>query len=101
MFTTACKKRSTEPKLSKWLASPIPEIYLQNEFLTLDLETTSINGTPSALEESNEILMAGWAVNNNNDAVSIQTNEYSLDFLLWGLYRPNLVVAHNAKFELQ
>lgn len=83
--------------LPSFLTHPDPSIYLDDNYLVLDFETTNIRmGSP--LEPENRLLLACWRY--NGESKSEWGGEYDMEHLLSDIQRASFLVAHNAKFEL-
>lgn len=80
-----------------WMTAPNPEIYLSDNYVVMDIETTNLNkGDP--LDPANKLLMTGYG---KSGKVSIFSgNEYEAGWFVDYLKEFDYVVAHNAKFEL-
>lgn len=76
---------------------PKIEYLLTNNYLVLDFETTS-KSRGHALSPENDILMAAWWY--NGEYKSVWANEYDQHELMADIEACDLIVAHNAKFEL-
>ena len=85
-------------RLPHHLTNPNPKVYLNDNYITLDFETTnSLKG--SALCPQNRIVLSVWDYRGN--LVHDFSGEYNLDHLVKLCYDADFIVAHNAKFELQ
>ena len=76
---------------------PKLECLLTNNYLVLDFETTS-KSRGHALSEDNEILMSAWWY--KGEYKSCWANEYDQHDLMADIEACDLIVAHNAKFEI-
>lgn len=80
-----------------FVSEPNPDIYLNDNFLVLDFETTNIEyGT--ALEAKNHLLLACWRW--RGECKSTWGDEFGQDKLLNDLSKADFIIAHNSKFEL-
>jgi len=90
-------------RLPAFVSDPNPDIYLSDNYLVLDFETTSIeHGT--ALAGRNDLLLVCWSeldVRVRRRARAVWGNEFNQSELIAAIARASFVVAHNAKFELQ
>jgi len=90
---------TTSVELPHWISSPDPEVFLSDNFVTLDFETTNIK-KGDALEQENRLLL--WATKAGNSPVSAEWgNEYEVQSIFAMLQEADFLVAQNAKFELQ
>ena len=87
--------------LPNWLTNPNPEIYLGDNYLVLDFETTNADkGSPR--NRANRLLYARASnIHNRVYSYSKFGNEYEHAGLLRLISQVDFIVAHNAKFELQ
>ena len=76
---------------------PQPEYLMSDNYLVLDFETTSA-ARGHALHDANHILMAAWRYGGKYKAH--WGDEYSQQELMRDIEACDLIVAHNAKFEL-
>ena len=84
--------------LPKFLTAHSPhELYLSNNYLVLDMETTNLD-KGSALTRDNRLLLACWRYNGKRK--SKWGGEYDMQELAEDISRASFIVAHNAKFEL-
>lgn len=94
--------------LPGFVLHPDPDIYLTNDYLILDLETTN-HEYGSALNQNNQLLLACWRL---GDGHSFRRRREAADYSCWGdefhqgsllehLEAARFVVAHFTKFELQ
>lgn len=80
-----------------WLANPDPNVYLSDNYVTLDFETTNIEkGSP--LVEANNIVLACWDGGGGMD--NQWGTELDMRRLVEACNNAAFLVAHNAKFEL-
>ena len=93
----------TQPKLHglaelpPHVAAPDPSIYLGDDYIVLDFETTTI-GKGSPLLEDNRIVLASWK--EGTSMRSVFGSEFEMGELVQAVERAGFIVAHNAKFEL-
>lgn len=83
------------PELPAHLLSPNPEIYLSENFLTLDFETDGFPVDPKA-----KLVLTGYK-KNKGQFQSIWGDVYDLAPLFSALDSVDFLVCQNAKFELQ
>lgn len=82
----------------KFLEDLDPNIYLSNNYIVLDFETTTEEkGSP--LNEKNSIILASWWTPWSGMKTKVGS-EYEMPELLADIERADFVVAHNSKFEL-
>lgn len=88
-------------KLPTHLTHPDPEIFLSENYLTLDLETTNEDkGDPA--NQANSIVSAGWLVSRPGEEAVYHTrraDQFHLPELVAAVEAADFVVAHVAKFE--
>jgi DNA polymerase I len=85
------------PTLPSFLTKPNPEIYSSDNFLILDVETTSYDkGDPC--NKNNSLVLSQWKY--NGELKYIFGNEFDMEPLLEDIGRADFVVAHHAKFDL-
>lgn len=81
-----------------FIQDPNPEVYLSDDWIVVDFETTN-KDKGSALNENNDIVLATWAT---RDGVYAQWGGiYQQNELVNAITSAKFVVAQNAKFELQ
>lgn len=81
-----------------FLENPDPEIYLSDNYLVIDVETTSFNkGDPN--DSNNSLLLSCYAGADTRIQVE-WGNEYHARRIREHVERATFIVAHNAKFEL-
>jgi len=86
-------------ELPQHVVAPDPSIYLGDNYITLDFETTTeLKGSP--LAEGNRIVLACWKEGQSGSINYIFGSEYEQAALLQAINRTSVVVAHNVKFEL-
>jgi len=83
-----------------WFVSePDPTVYLSDDYIVVDFETTTFkNGRPLAPE--NDIVLAVWKLS-NGDRYAKWGGVYDQGDLVEACKKARFIVAHNAKFELQ
>ena len=88
--------------LPPFLRDLSPEIYLSDNFITLDLETTSRDGEPTPTNPDNEIVTASWVsgLDGPGQEVFIRGNSYDMFPLIQACYEVDYIVAHNGKFDI-
>lgn len=91
--------------LPDWLINPNPEIFLSDNYLVLDFETTNL-GKGDARIASNSLLMSCFKVGPahpqyDGELKVIWGNQFHQDTLLEYIEQADFIVAHNTKFELQ
>lgn len=85
-------------RLPSFLAAPDESVYWRGNYVVLDFETTNRN-KGSALDETNELVLASWCVNGGKMR-SKRGTEFEQDELVGDVLQADFIVAHNAKFEL-
>ena len=97
---------STSTALPNHVANPDPNIYLGENYVCLDFETTTFN-RGLGLYPENRIVLACWSYGKDHphaggdDVVRAWAGEYELGDLVEAVRRADFVIAHNAKFEAQ
>lgn len=92
-------------QLPKFVRDPDPGIYLGNNYVCLDLETTN-KEKGSALDANNALLLACWSLGGDHpDAVLRRTHaswgdEFSRELLSSHVEHAGFLICHNTKFEL-
>jgi DNA polymerase I-like protein with 3'-5' exonuclease and polymerase domains len=82
--------------LPEFLTNPNPEVYLREDGLCLDFETTNLKkGSP--LDPGNRVVLACWTF--KGEAKSTR-EKYSVLDLFSDLDECSFLIAHNAKFEI-
>jgi len=80
------------------VSDPDPSLYMGDDYVVLDFETTTIHkGTP--LVEGNRIVMASWRTP-DGEIRSHFGSEFDQADMVAAVRGASFVVAHNAKFEL-
>lgn len=89
--------------LPDFIANLDPEIYLSDNFLTLDLETTvrGDGGSPDATFEQNDIVSAAWTHYGDDSEKFIRGGICDMTDLIMDCYDVDYVVAHNGKFDIK
>jgi DNA polymerase I-like protein with 3'-5' exonuclease and polymerase domains len=92
--------------LPKFLTEPNPNVYLTDNYVVLDFETTNL-ATGSAYERRNSLVLACWLVGPDHPFAKrdggIQHqwgSEYEQQGLLEAISRASFVIAHHSKFEI-
>lgn len=87
-----------------FLEDPDPTVYLTNEFLVFDLETTNLQ-KGSALVPDNDVVAASWYKKGSGTIEyhrgGILNQERLLQAIQECLAKQGFLVAHNAKFDIQ
>lgn len=91
-----------------FLTNPNPKVYLNDDYIVFDFETTNLD-KGSALNPDNRIVLATWVYGTelvsggyNNDRVHTAGGDLlALQRLVDAVESAGFIVAHNAKFELQ
>lgn len=86
-------------ELPNFITDPNPEIYLSDNYVVLDLETTNAS-TGDARDSSNRIVYA-YLWHSKTGGTSICDGVLGLSNFADLLYGADFIVAHNAKFELK
>ncbi|MCK5016221.1 MAG: hypothetical protein KAS32_04035 [Candidatus Peribacteraceae bacterium] len=84
--------------IPKFLEELNPEVYLSDNYLVLDFETTNIEKGNARIPE-NSVLLSVWSQAGKQKVK--WGSEYQLNELISDIERADFIVAHNAKFELQ
>ena len=89
--------------IPNFITNPDPEIYLSNNYVVLDFETTNVNkGSP--YDPDNRILLSCWKEceggKTNHSSNYTWGSEYENDRLLRAIEKADFIVAHNAKFDI-
>ena len=88
-----------------WMREPDPRIYLSNNYVVLDFETTNLDkGDPR--NPANRIVMSCFKLGGahpdyDGNPKVIWGNEFRQGKLLEAIDKADFIVAHNTKFELQ
>ena len=90
-------------RLPEHVRNPNPDIYLSENYVVVDFETTTI-GKGLPLYDSNSIVFSSWECGPGHPfgpgRRGSWANEYGLSDLVAACEAADFVVAHNAKFEL-
>lgn len=84
--------------LPAFVANPAPAIYLTDNYMVLDVETTN-KEKGSALDAGNSLLLACWTLGLNGTSKAVWADEFSQHELLSDLASVDVLVAFNNKFE--
>lgn len=87
-----------QSQLPWWITAPNPNIYLGDNYLVLDFETSNID-KGSALNPKNTLVCGVWKY--KGQLKHIVGNEFEYEELLKDIEESDFIVCHNAKFELQ
>lgn len=94
--------------LPGFLAVPDPSIYLSDNFVTLDFETsiTKVHqkdkkASPSALIEQNDTVCVSWCDGPEGELQFYRGGVFDHYQLIQRCYEADYIVLHNAKFDLQ
>lgn len=93
-------------KLPSHVRNPDPNIYLSNNYVTLDFETTNID-TGSALNKRNRIVLTTWKLGTEHPeykrypGVQVDFGPGISDRFSRCVSIAGFTIAHNSKFELQ
>lgn len=85
--------------LPEFIRKPDPSIFLSDNYVVLDFETTNID-RGSAIDPSNKLVMACW-YSPKYGMKTCYKGEMEQEELCKDIRAADFVVAHNAKFELQ
>ena len=86
--------------IPRFITKPDPTIYLGDNYVATDFETTNIE-KGSALASENRLLLSCWKASKDRRGNKTWGSEYAQPVLLESLASASFIVAHNAKFELQ
>lgn len=96
-----------KPKLPRFLENPNPQVYRNEAYTTLDVETTNTS-FGSALEPRNRLVLSVWSTSRlhgsagrDNRTYHKFAGEFELSELKSCIEDTYFLVCHNAKFELQ
>lgn len=93
-------------KIPEWLQDPNPNLYLSDNYVVVDFETTIIDkGSP--YEELNRIVSAGWRlgpahparIKGECESGYIKGNEFEQQEVVAKILEADFWIAHNSKFE--
>lgn len=95
-------------KLPAFLTNPNPEVYLNENYVVFDFETTTI-GKGLAVYTDNRAVSVAWKLGREHPLYAgtrgatqyKRAGEYELGELVEAIERADFCVAHNAKFDLQ
>ena len=89
--------------LPKFLREPNPEVYLSDNFVVFDLETTTKgdDGSPDECWDANSIVCGSWCKGLRGRAHNIYGNELEMGELVEALEEADFIVAHNGKFDMK
>lgn len=85
--------------IPKHITNPNPDIYLSDNYLVIDFETTNLD-KGSAINKDNRLLYTS-IYHSKKGWIRVKGNEHELSNYLDLMYEVDFIVAHNAKFELQ
>ena len=85
--------------LPDFVSNPNTDIYLSNNYLVLDFETTN-HEKGSALCDRNSLLLACWVYGNSERRNACFAAEWHQQDLVSDIYKADFIVCHNTKFEL-
>lgn len=91
--------------IPQWLSKPNPEIFLSDNFVVCDFETTNIDyGTP--INPNNRIVMSSYYCGpshplHDGRIHSVHGGEFQQQELVTAIEQADFLVAQNTKFELQ
>ena len=86
--------------IPEFITDPDPSVYLTSDYITLDLETTNLD-KGSALNDKNTIVLGVIKLNGFNAITFHNSGELKTALKTYLIDYRNILVAHNAKFELQ
>lgn len=88
--------------LPKFLTSPDPKIYLSDNFVVVDVETTTKgdDGSPQPCWPANSMVCGSWCHGLRGRAHNIYGNELQMGELVEALEGADFIVAHNGKFDM-
>ena len=87
--------------LPSFLENLDPNIYLSDNYLTVDFEVDTAHGDyGSAVHPENGIIMGSWKLGKDGEIKSHWGNEFDWQCLLDDIEKVDFFVAHNAKYEL-
>lgn len=86
-------------KLPDFLETPNPDVYLSDNFVVVDFETTGTSFGIARIPE-NKLVMASWWDNRRKKLYNCYNDEYHQASLLRAIEAADYIVAHNAKYEL-
>lgn len=87
-------------EVPEFLLRPDPDVFMSDNYVVLDAETTTINkGDP--LNSDNRLLLFVWKLGRTGEVKYCFGNEFEQYELLNDISEADFIVAHNAKFDLQ
>lgn len=86
--------------LPKHIEQPNPNIYLSDNFLTIDLETTN-EDKGSALNPNNQLILTCYRKSLQGHTEARWGNDFEAGGIVEEVGAVDFLIAHNAKFELQ
>ncbi|AUR90211.1 hypothetical protein NVP1139A_43 [Vibrio phage 1.139.A._10N.261.48.C6] len=89
-----------EVKLPGFLEDLDPNVYLGDNFVVLDFETTVVNKSPDPRDPRNNIVTATWCTGLYGKLKFVRGNEMEMGELVRDINKADFLVAHNTKFEL-
>lgn len=106
--TNKAVKSDNNSMLPEFLLNPDPNLYFTDNYVCLDFEIDTSHGDYGhPVHPANQMLLACWSLGPGHPAFeeegkvySVWGNEYGLAALLMHLNASELLVAHNAKYEL-
>lgn len=91
--------------LPKWLTNPDPLIYLNNNYVVLDFETTNIDKGNPRLKENRIVLGSYWLGEEHPDYTgkikTIYGGELKQEEIVQAILKADFLIAQNTKFELK
>lgn len=94
--------------LPAFLVMPDPNIYLSDNFITLDFETKTTKvhpkdtrASPSAFIEQNDTVCVSWCLGPDGKTEFYRGGVFEHYELIQRCYEADYIVMHNAKFDLQ
>ena len=86
--------------IPKFVTNPNPDLFMSDNYLVFDFETTNLDkGDP--LNENNHIILIAWQRNVDERGAFVRHPEpRHIERFLEEVERADFIVAHNAKFEL-
>lgn len=87
----------------KWpnhLLNPDPEIYLSDNFVTVDFEWSTINGQGDPHDRDSALVLAQWKKHSSEDVQLVRGNEYELEALISDIEQSDYIVAHQSQGDL-
>jgi len=86
--------------LPQFLSQPNPEVYLTNDYIICDFETTGLD-KGDARNPHNNTVCVGWKNPSESGTINVEWGgTYELSRFLDAVRRAKFLVAHNAKFDL-